>query len=67
MQKVKTIFKIYFKYDSLTPDSKESSLFTWLNQNGTTNLLWVKDNYTMFANKQCKGIFKKIYISFAVT
>ena len=57
MQKVKTIFKIYFKYDSLTPDSKESSLFTWLNQNGTTNLLWVKDNYTMFANEQCKGIF----------
>lgn len=51
MQKIKTIFKIRFHYDSLTPRFEESRLFTWSKKNGAINLLWDKDNHAMFTNR----------------
>ena len=61
MQKVKSIFKICFNEDSLTPGFKESRLFTWSKQNGVTNFSWDKDNRTMSSDWQRKvseNIFK---------
>ena len=54
-------------YDSLTPGLKESRLFTWLKQDGATNLSWNKDNHTIFTKRQAEKagecFYKYIFFS----
>ena len=52
MRQILSIFETSFNYDFLNPGFKESRPFTWLKQNGATDLSWDQDDHTMFTKRQ---------------